>query len=481
MAPPSLWGPDPIPLPPRFTQLKRTLARDPAALTASFHRLISALRAETDHIDALGAHLIPSLEYTSLGDPAQTARFGESLRRYGVGVVRRVIPASELDASVEDTLAYLDARRSNFYATKQDPTCFDCFWTPAQVRCRAHPAVLSAQRFLMGLWAPSPHIAPDRPVAYADRIRLHGLDYSGTSTPREPRPAPPLAPQSADDWITALQSSAGIIAQVDNGSLERWEHDGYGDTYASIFAGDWEAYDPWDSGCRASATTDLYNGYGACSIFRMYQGLLALSALEPGTLRLLPSPKLATAYYLLRPFFSPRTPPPESRSGPDWDAYLDPRNWELAPPDATIHGAVPGHAQRITERWHPHLFLRNSLITLPTLQAGDYICWHPDLPYHISSSGAEERSLLVYLPAAPLTQTNALYLARQRKAFKKGGPGPDFDGLGRKAEDTDAMPGVDDIMDAGGHEAVAAMGLAPWTEGANTDVVNVANQILFPD
>ncbi|KAK2594208.1 hypothetical protein QQS21_008097 [Conoideocrella luteorostrata] len=578
MEPPmlSLWGPDPIPLPQRFSRIKKNLISGyEAELEASWARLIVALRAEVEHIEGLGAHLIPSLEFSDLTDASQTARFGRDLRRYGVGVIRKVIPRADVDSAVRETVQYLDGRRRGhtfgqqpdsepnavsqeaessalpqFQSTEQDPTCFDCFWTPAQVSCRAHSNVLRAQQFMMGLWEAQ---ASDRletrfPITYADRLRVHGGGFDfGTSGSGTPKPStvtpsthelnfkwrrskPPqwepqqqlqsqlLAPQSADDWITALQSAAGIIAQVDNGSLERWEPDGYGrsQTYDKVFHGQWEDYDPWECASRASSTLDLYNGYGACTIFRMFQGLLALSTIEPGTLRLLPSPKLSTAYYLLRPFFAPKTQAPDRRSGPEWEAYLDPSNWELeCEPDTTIHGAVPGHAQRLTERWHPHLCLRSSLVTFPTLQPGDYIFWHPDLPYHISSNnsqglhtpstpGTEDITMLIYIPAAPLTPTNALYLARQRKAFQRGRPGPDFDSCrrGDMAEDTSLMMGEKEIAELGGAPALRAMGLEPWkddddfavinherkkiTKGnllpkETSEVIRIANSILFPE
>jgi hypothetical protein len=138
---------------------------------------------------------------------------------------------------------------------------------------------------------------------------------------------------------------------------------------------------------------------------------------------------------------------------------------------------VPGHAQRITENWHPHLYLRSSMITLPTLQPGDYIFWHPDLPYHISSnnpglktpSSIDDISMLVYIPAAPLTQTNALYLARQRRAFQRGHPGPDFDSSVRSliVEDRpEFRVGEKDIAEVGGVAGLQAMGLAPWEEAS---------------
>ena len=498
----TFWGPDPVPLPSRFARIKRNLiAGHEEALEKSWARLIRAIQAEVEHIQELGAHLIPSIEYADMEDPAQTARFGADLRRYGVGVVRKAVPKCDADDMVKSTVDYLETKRTdNLKPLKQDPTCYDFFWTPAQVRARAHPSVLRAQRFMMGLWETTPEdrLATRLPITYVDRIRIHnpgseqklGIDQAttngnghtnGGTTDNDVQMGTALEqPQSADDWVVALQSSAGIIAQVDNGSLERWEPDGYGHagTYSRVFHGDWESYDPWECASRVHSTMDLYNGYGACTIFRMFQGVLALSTIEPGMVRLMPSPKLATAYYLLRPFFSPKNPAPELRSGPEWEAYLDPSNWKLErDPDTIIHGAVPGHAQRITEHWHPHLHLRGSMITLPTLQPGDYIFWHPDLPYHISSSSPgfqtphhrPDVSMLVYIPAAPLTQTNALYLARQRKAFQRGHPGPDFDSSGRgsNVEDAETRCGEKEIAEVGGPAGLQAMGLAPWEVAAS--------------
>ncbi|RGP69731.1 hypothetical protein FLONG3_7683, partial [Fusarium longipes] len=322
----SFWGPEPIALPSRFARIKQNLIRGhEAELEASWARLINALSKEVSHIEDLGAHLIPSIEFGDLDDSVQTARFGHDLRRYGVGVVRKVVPRADTDTAVRETVDYLDSKRHvKAKALQQhDPACFDFFWTPAQVRSRAHPNVLTAQRFMMGLWETSPddQLVTRLPITYVDRIRVHGNSENQSNNLN----VPPLEqPQSANDWIQALQSSAGITAQVDNGSLERWEPDGYqhAGTYNHIFHGKWEDYDPWKCTSRTSVTTDLYNGYGACTIFRMFQGILALSTVEPGMVRLLPSPKLATAYYLLRPFFTTKSPPPENRTGPEWEAYL---------------------------------------------------------------------------------------------------------------------------------------------------------------
>ncbi|KAK3348381.1 hypothetical protein B0H65DRAFT_173997 [Neurospora tetraspora] len=514
MEPPvlSFYGTEPVPLPSRFAQIKRTLvAGHEKELEASWARLIAALRDEVKNIAQRGSSITPSIDFAEISTPSKKADFARDLKRYGLGVIRGVVPHADAQKAIDETVKYLETKHDFKDPIPQDPTCFDFFWTPAQVRTRAHPKVLQAQRFAMSLWD---NDADDRmvtrfPIAYADRLRIHGANIGGVGPDAAEKkasenPAAAEAQKAAMELLGDFASST-VIAQVDNGSLERWESDGYGrgGTYDAVFKGEWEKYDPWDPTYRVTATPDLYNGYGACSIFRMYQGIVALSTIDPGMVRLLPSPKLATAYFLLRPFFSPKNPPPERREGPEWEAFLDASNWSLDAEQSTIiHGAVPGHAQRLTELWHPHLHLRRTLTTLPTLQTGDYIVWHPDLAYHITSNphtmasraptppprteeddddetpvGSKPVSILVYVPAAPLTQTNALYLARQRKTFQRGHPGPDFDstgsGLGSEASHS-GRPGETEIAEVGGPAGLQAMGLAPF-DIAPTPTSNSSN------
>ncbi|KAK0648334.1 hypothetical protein B0T16DRAFT_427549 [Cercophora newfieldiana] len=509
MEPPvlSFYGTEPVPLPTRFAHIKRSLAAGhEAEIEASWARLLEALRGAVDHIESRGPNITPSIDFADIDKPEQKADFQKDLKRYGVGVIRGVVPRQDAQAAIDETVKYLETKHDFKQPSPQDPTCFDFFWTPAQVRTRAHPAVLEAQRFAMSLWD---NHADDRmatrfPISYADRLRIHGANIGGVGPDKGQGPTNGTGADEEEERAFVEQfgdfSSSTLIAQVDNGSLERWEPDGYGrgGTYKAIYEGQWEKYDAWDPTDRVTATLDLYNGYGACSIFRMFSGVVALSTIEPGLIRLLPMPKLATAYFLLRPFFSPKTKAPERRDGPEWEAFLDASNWQLDRDYNTIiHGAVPGHAQRLTELWHPHLHLRRTLVTIPTLQTGDYIVWHPDLAYHMTSNPSvmasraptpppmedgdakpsQPVSILVYVPAAPLTQTNALYLARQRKTFQRGHPTPDFDstGSGLGSEASHALrPGENEIAEIGGPAALQAMGLAPF-DVAPTPPTNVPN------
>ncbi|KAI3392299.1 hypothetical protein diail_5907 [Diaporthe ilicicola] len=492
MEPPvqSFYGAEPIPLPTRFANIKRRLIQGKEqAIEASWRRLLAALRDEIAHIQSRGSDLIPTIDFADIDDAALVAPFERDLKRYGVAVIRGVVSQTQTETWIQQTRDYITRNRDHIKPTiPQDPTCFDLFWTPAQCAIRAHPSVLRVQQWSMTFWetkgidADVSRIATRFPISYADRLRIHDGTIMGSNAA-----LPPVKGNSAADSLTASAAST-LIAQVDNGSLERWEPDGYGrgGAYEAVFRGDWESLDPWDPSGRINVTQDLYNGAGACSIFRMFQGILALTSGEPASIRVMPAPKLVMAYLLLRPFFSSKTKPPssgcdEEASSPEviaeWDAFLDPDNWTLDSEQSTIiHGAVPGHAQRITELWHPHLRLRRSLVEIPTLQAGDYVIWHCDQAYSIMTTAASKPgtpgpetpapSMLMYTPACPLTQTNALFLARQRKAFIMGQPGPDFDTAGGGSMGSEAphegRPGKEEIAAVGGDRGLRAMGLAPW-------------------
>ncbi len=181
--------------------------------------------------------------------------FRAVLTRFDVGVVQGVVPPTDSAAWIAETHTYLKSKHNIRQPPSQDLTCFDFFWLSAQVRSRAHLHMLCVMRFPMSFWKGSDndrHMAIHCPVSYAGHIRIHigssgGAGNTGSN----------LAPDSP-----AHSAGGPIIAQVDGGSLKRWDPDGYGrgGTYDAIFRGDWEAYDPWDPAGRISATPDLYNG-----------------------------------------------------------------------------------------------------------------------------------------------------------------------------------------------------------------------------
>jgi hypothetical protein len=328
---------------------------------------------------------------------------------------------------------------------------------------------------------PNAMLSTSHPVTYADRVRIRQPGDVGFA----------LGPH------------------VDAGSIERWEEGGYGATgvYDKIWQGDWESYDPWEASCRLNANTDLYNGPGACSMFRMFQGWLGMSWTGPreGTLLVNPMLKLATAYFLLRPFFSPVKPAKKDSEGNFEAEYLAVENWKLES-DATpaLQGANLGNSQELSDELHPHLQLSKTMVHMPQVAPGDYVVWHCDgktlqksplkrrerwmltsiIGIHAVDKvhqGLNDSSVL-YIPACPLTERNAEYLSRQRDTFLQGTPGPDFPG-GLGESEHIGRPTVDDLMNNAGKEALQALGLEAWSDdqqlldGERT-ILRRANEVL---
>ena len=478
---------DPIPLPPRFARIKEFLVAGRTALVHdSWRRLLVELRSEVERIADFGPDIIPTIPFDDITRPEKVDAFKGEFRRCGVAIIRGVVPAYEAAQWQAETRQYLSMNpRTKSFPTR-DPHLFGVYWTPAQIKGRAHPKVLATQRFVMGMWHSKDTdalVSTNFPVTYADRMRI---------------PAP---------GGSALYRNG----HVDGGSVERWEPDGYGraGTYEAIFQGSWEDYDPWESSTRLRVTSDLYNGAGSCSMFRMFQGFLSMAETSraEGDLLLCPMLKLSTAYFLLRPFFSPRVPLSASASTA---SYLKEENWVLESQMSTvIQGALPSYTQELNAVLHPHLCLNTTMVRIPALQPGDYVLWHADLVYGVDhrtmrtfshhhilptstassnpapASISDANATAIYIPACPLTQTNALYLARQRKAFLLGYPPPDFGG-GRGESSHMGRPGVQEINEAGDEAGLRAMGLLPWEEGEaateeEVEVLRMANGILFPD
>lgn len=322
-------------------------------------------------------------------------------------------------------------------------------------------------------------ISLTEPLSYADRLRI-----------RQPGDA-----------------TFALGPHIDGGSVERWEPNGYGrgGVYNKVFEGDWEGYDPWDASGRVDAVNNLYDGLGACSMFRMWQGWLSMSNTGPneGTLLVNPLMHRATAYVLLRPFFSPVN---ESR-GP---GFLDESNWKFTGVEgmtSDLQGASPGHGQELTDELHPHLELERTMVHMPKIKPGDFVAWHCDSKLKTAScnsvrnrhtdfylftfsaihsvdkkhQGASDSSVL-YIPVCPVTSINAEYLSRQREAFRNGTPGPDFPGGEGEARHA-GRPTEEMLRGWTNGEGMRAMGLEKLVASSaalpgQKEVIERANSIL---
>ncbi|KZF19567.1 DUF1479-domain-containing protein [Xylona heveae TC161] len=413
------------PLPHRFADLKSHLLGGNAdQLKQSWDRLLKALRREIKEIAELGSNVIPEIDYRNIKNAPQS--FETALRKRGVAVIRGVIPRDEARRYKEEVEDYVKLNPWTKAFPQNDPQVFELYWSPSQVRARAQPNLIEAQRYLLSFWHsndPEAMISSVHPLSYADRLRIRHPGDAGFA----------LGPH------------------IDGGSVERWEPNGYGrgKVYEKILQGRWEEYDPWESSCRLAAVSDLYEGAGACSMFRMFQGWLSMSTTAPneGTLLVNPLFSLSISYVLLRPFFAPRSPPTQSESAvSSTDSFLSPENWTFeSQPSSLFQGAHPGHSQELNAALHPHLELAKSMVHVPKVEPGDYVVWHCDTIHAVDKvHNGKLDSSVMYIPACPLTESNAEYLSRQRDNFLRGTPAPDFPGGKGESEHT-GRPSVDEL------------------------------------
>ncbi|KAI0471404.1 DUF1479 domain protein [Xylaria cf. heliscus] len=401
----SLSGGNAQPLPERFLDLKKSLvAGHEDRVVASWQRLLTQLKKENSILAREGSKVIPSLEFANLEE--DFTRLRSEIEKRGVAVVRGVIPEKEARQYKNDIEEYVKQNPSTKAFPQDNPQVFELYWSSAQIRARAHPNLLKVQSKLMNVWQLSNSEGPislSQTLSYADRLRI-----------RQPG-----------------DTKFALGPHVDGGSVERWEKNGYGlsGVYDKVFEGSWEEYDPWDASRRAGANMDNYNGLGAASMFRMFQGWLSMSHTKgfEGTLLVNPLLRLSSAYLLLRPFFKPVK---ESKDVSP-EEYLAADNWVFAGSDMTseLHGAVMGKGQELTTDLHPHLELDTSMIHMPEVKPGDFVVWHCDTIHAVDKihNGKSDASVL-YIPVCPVTERNAQYLSRQRKAFLDGTPAPDFPG-----------------------------------------------------
>lgn len=394
----SLSGREAQPLPDRFRELKlRLVSGREDAVISSWKHLLATLRRENDAIARAGPSIIPNVRFSHLHEDLENNK--DEIKKRGVAVIRGVIPEDEARAykfEIEEYTRQNPQTRgqsasliphcpsSSFFAhptnntppgfPPDNPQVLELYWSPAQVRARGHASLLRTQTALMStLWRASDAgaaVSLRTPLCYADRLRIR-------------RPG---------------DAQFALGPHQDGGSVERWEEAGYGrgGVYDAVFRGDWaRGYDPYDAGGRVRAVTDLYGGLGACSMFRTFQGWLAISRAAPGegTLLVYPLVRESTAYSLLRPFF--RAVRSLEEVGGDRQRYLEEGNWEFTAGEkmtSDLQGAIPGLAQEYPEGLHPHLELERAMVHVPEVRPGDYVVWHCD-GESSSTSGADYTNL----------------------------------------------------------------------------------------
>ncbi|KAF5367135.1 hypothetical protein D9758_003872 [Tetrapyrgos nigripes] len=275
---------------------------------------------------------------------------------------------------------------------------FQLYWTKPQVEARSHPNMMIASIWLNNLYGNSDNgnldgVDLSTPLTYADRFRIRHAQTT---------------------WDT-------FPPHIDGGAIERWEDPAFRTCFDDIFSGNWRKHDPYALSGRLNARSSLYQRPNQASIFRTFQGWLAMSETAPtqGTLKVFPDVLLSNAYLILRPFFRPLVPSDSSE-------IMDPKNWEFDISSADFPGIIPrdgGYTgPRPTPELHPHLLLDKTMTSVPKVMPGDAVFWHCDVVHSVEEehTGTEDSAAM---PACPL---NEAYVQRQKECFLQGIRPPDF-------------------------------------------------------
>ncbi|KAJ7656448.1 hypothetical protein DFH06DRAFT_471627 [Mycena polygramma] len=428
--------------PPRFAELKRTMWNE--GLVQSWKEVLDALQVETARIAELGEKVVPQIPFESF-QKGLSAGDISSIRTAGCVVVKGAVPKEEAIAWKRDIQEYVGANPGQVKGFPADNIqVFELYNTRSQMRARTHPNILKTQQALLSLWNDrSGEVRLDTPISYFDRLRIR---FPG-------------------------DAKFALGPHVDGGSIERWEDPTYRSCFQSILAGGsaWKDHNPFDAAPRVHAIQDLYNAPSQCSIFRPWQGWTAMSSTGPGegTLRVLPMLSLATAYWVLRPFFRARNPASPSLKWEDWN--------ELDLDGTGFAGCGLGTGLELNDTAHPHLRLNETMVSMPRVEPGDQVYWHCDMIHAVEGfHGGKEDSSVMYIPAVPLTLKNAQYLRDQRNNFLAGLPAPDFPG--GPGESTFVGRATADDVYPGGRRAV---GLDKFeSKGDGSDISAEANRIL---
>ncbi len=255
------------------------------------------------------------------------------------------------------------------------PQIFGLYWSKAQSEIRHSKEMETVKKWLNNFWNHNYEgknvFDPNRELVYADRVRR-----------REP----------GDDTL-------GLSPHCDAGSIERWTDKAYQKIYNDIFSDNFENFNPYDAKYRDE--TIEFESPAVAHVFRTFQGWTALTEQGPndGTLQLIPIVK-GISYVLTR-------------------ALLD------DVPENELCGSKAGKALSINEKYHS--LLLEGLISIPKMNPGDTIWWHPDVVHAVEEKHqGKNYSNVIYVGATPYCKKNIDYIKKQSKKFIEGKSPPDF-------------------------------------------------------
>jgi len=331
-------------------------------------------------------NIIPEINFKDLSD--NLYEFKNELKKRGCVIVRDVFDDTlmhqmnkDLESYIEENNYYEDQKKKadidKYFSDLQSgkPQIFGLYWSKTQVNIRQSKELDVVKKWLNKLWI-NEHdgetiFDPNHELVYADRVRR-----------REPG-----------------DKTLGLSPHCDAGSVERWVDKGYQGVYENIFADNFTEYDPFNAAYRN--TTQEIESPAVSHVFRTFQGWVALTEQVPGdgTLQLIPIAK-SMAFILTR-------------------ALMD----DVSEND--LCGSKPARALSVNSTYHA-LLLRG-LVSIPKMNAGDTVWWHPDVVHAVEDHHTGKGySNVVYVGSTPYCEKNLSYAKKQSVKFLEGKSPPDF-------------------------------------------------------
>ena len=355
----------------------------------NFSKIENFIEKEIVQIENLkksAENIIPEISFKDLSD--NLSEFKNELKKRGCVIVRDVFDDTlmhqmnkDLESYIEENNYYEDQKKKadidKYFSDLQSgkPQIFGLYWSKTQVNIRQSNELDIVKKWLNKLWI-NEHdgetiFDPNHELVYADRVRR-----------REPG-----------------DKTLGLSPHCDAGSVERWVDKGYQGVYENIFADNFTEYDPFNSAYRN--TTQEIESPAVSHVFRTFQGWVALTEQGPGdgTLQLIPIAK-SMAFILTR-------------------ALMD----DVSEND--LCGSKPARALSVNSTYHA-LLLRG-LVSIPKMNAGDTVWWHPDVVHAVEDHHTGKGySNVVYVGSTPYCEKNLSYAKKQSVKFLEGKSPPDF-------------------------------------------------------
>ncbi len=317
------------------------------SLKMSWIKTCTALKSVISQLASQKNASIPVFQADEvLSDP----RALEAMKDAGCCIIRGVIPDIEASQHFEDLRSFIaDNRETVTGWPAKSIAIYHLYSSPTQLKIKTHPRHLQIQRLLNRVWTDTSCPAEEQnaqsaPILYPDGVRIR---------------------QQGQDFLS-------LGPHIDAGSLCRWADSEYRKTYHHILAGHPEKYDPYDMAHRKNANPAMFPAGPHSSVLRTFQGWTALTPGRPGGggLMLVPDIKTVTAYVILRPFFTAPVV-----------GWQSPENWDLDEESGWFPGTYRWDSQLLSPASHPHLYLENTLMSIPAMEPGDTVWWHADVGF----------------------------------------------------------------------------------------------------